>query len=57
MSVYREPEPFLTGGSSLCRFGLLQLNQGPHHGCQRAARLSTLALVLVSGLSQTVFTL
>lgn len=48
---------FLTGGSTLRRFSLLQLNQGPHHGRQRAARLSTLALVPVSELSPTVVAL
>lgn len=57
MGVTCEEKLFLTGRSTLRRFSLLQLDQGPHHGRQRAARLSTLALVPGSGLGPTVVTL
>lgn len=52
----------LTGGTALCRSGLLQLNQGPHHGGQGTGHLSaaglplTDALLLESWLRQRFFT-
>ena len=53
----------LTGGPAFCGFGLLQLNQGPHHGRQGAGSFPptrlplTGALVLVFGLSQSLLAL
>lgn len=56
-------EGVLTGGPALCRSGLLQLYEGPHHRCQgtRCVPPAGLplanALLLVSALGQRLVTL
>lgn len=53
----------LTGGPGICGFSLLQLYQGPHHGCQGTGSFSVTSflvastLLLVSDLKNRLFTL